>query len=583
MRPLTDSCHKTLLPISDSTILDRILAGLEARSISPITIVTGHRAEDIVGHVERHFPFLDVRYVHNADYATTNNIHSTALAFEHMDLGDDVILIESDLIYEDRVLDRLLSSPHENVALVDRYRAGMDGTVVTLGDTGMITQVIPPSMQPSDFSFTDKYKTLNIYRFGARFCSDYFRKLLSYYSATFDRNCYYELILGILVYMQQAEVHGAVLEDEKWAEVDDPNDLRIATYMFDPGTRYQALTDGWGGNWSNDVLDFAFIRNMYFPTPAMLSELRLNLPDLLHNYGSRQEILDQKLAWALQWPVELVHAVAGVSQCYPWLRSWFTGRRVLVPDPTFGEYARMFPEALRYRDHPGFDWAEIETAAAAADVVVFVNPNNPTGSTLSTGSIAGFARANPRTTVVVDESFIEFSDEPSLVEHLADGDLSNVLVITSLSKSLGAPGLRLGALLTSSPELSARIREELPIWNLNSVAENFLEVMLKHRDALGQSYERTMADREQLRALLKESPLVDTVFPSGGDFVLARLTVDPEGADLLAGRLVERADILVKDVSAKIGDGRGYWRLAVRTPEEHAVLLSALRALPRVP
>jgi histidinol-phosphate/aromatic aminotransferase/cobyric acid decarboxylase-like protein/choline kinase len=583
MRPLTDSRHKTLLPISGGTILDRILTGLEARSISPITIVTGYRADEVIGHVQRQFPSLDVRYVHNGDYETTNNIHSTALAFEHMDLGDDVVLIESDLIYEDRVLDRLMSSPHENVALLDRYRPGMDGTVVTLGGNGMITQVIPPSLQPSDFSFTDKYKTLNIYRFDARFCRDLFRKLLTYYSSTFDRNCYYELILGVLIYMQQAEVHGAVLDGERWAEVDDPNDLRIAEYTFNPETRYEGLSDGWGGNWSNDVLDFAFIRNMYFPSPAMLSELRLNLPDLLHNYGSRQGVLDQKLAWALQWPVELVHALAGSSQCYPWLRSWFADSRVLVPDPTFGEYARVFPQGRRYRDHPGFDWAEIETAAAAADVVVFVNPNNPTGATVSTGHIVDFARADPTRTVIVDESFIEFSDEPSVVNWLPDGGLDNVLVIKSLSKSLGVPGLRLGALLTSSPEMSARIQEELPIWNLNSVAENFLEIMLKHRVVLEQSYARTAADREELSGLLKESPLVDTVFPSGGDFLLARLTVGAAEAGRLAGSLVEHQRIFVKDASAKMADGQGYWRLAVRTPEDHAVLLPALRALAGVP
>jgi hypothetical protein len=74
---------------------------------------------------------------------------------------------------------------------------------------------------------------------------------------------------------------------------------------------------------TTDVLDFAFIRNTYFPTPAMVSELRHNVPDLLAGYGSRQEVLDEKLAWVLEYPVPLVHAVAGPSQAYPWLRSWF--------------------------------------------------------------------------------------------------------------------------------------------------------------------------------------------------------------------------------------------------------------------
>jgi histidinol-phosphate/aromatic aminotransferase/cobyric acid decarboxylase-like protein len=403
--------------------------------------------------------------------------------------------------------------------------------------------------------------------------------LLTYYTQTFDRNYYYELILGILIYMQQAEVHGEVLEGERWAEVDDPNDLRVAEFVFNPGSRYDTLTQGWGGNWDNDILDFAFIRNMYFPPPALISELRLNLPDLLQSYGSRQDVLDHKLAWALQWPVDLVHVVAGASQSYPWLRSWFRGRKVLIPEPTFGEYPRMFPDAARYRDRPGISWPDFYRVASDTDVVVFVNPNNPTGTLLGTDQICDFARRHPAKTVVVDESFIDFSDEASIALRLTEGDLDNVLVVKSLSKSLGVPGIRLGALLTNDPEMAARIRGELPIWNLSSVGENFLEVMLKHRPTLERSYERTAADRDELMRLLKDSSLVDTVFPSGGNFLLVRLTVDARGADVWARALVERHGILVKDASAKIDDGRGYFRLAVRKPAEHARLMVALREL----
>jgi histidinol-phosphate/aromatic aminotransferase/cobyric acid decarboxylase-like protein len=404
-------------------------------------------------------------------------------------------------------------------------------------------------------------------------------RLLTYYAGAFDRNCYYELILGILVYMGQADVHGEVVQGERWAEVDDPNDLRVAEFTFNRQVRYELLTGTWGGHWNDEALDFSFIRNMYFPTPAMLSELRLNLPDLLRNYGSRQTVLDEKMAWALQWPAGCVHALAGASQSYPWLGSWFGHLRVLVPEPTFGEYARVFPAAARYRDAPGIDWDDVERRAADADVVVVVNPNNPTGTAVPTSRIADLARRHPTTTVVVDESFIEFSDEPSIVEVMTAERLVNVLVVKSLSKSLGVPGLRLGALLTVDPALSARIERETPIWNLSSVAENFLEVMLKHRTSLEESFVRTCADRESLGALLKESHLVTAVHPSGGDFLLVQLDGDAARADLLARRLVERHGILVKDASAKMADGGGWWRLAVRTPADHRTLLAAVDTL----
>jgi histidinol-phosphate/aromatic aminotransferase/cobyric acid decarboxylase-like protein len=72
---------------------------------------------------------------------------------------------------------------------------------------------------------------------------------------------------------------------------------------------------------------------------------------------------------------------------------------------------------------------------------------------------------------------------------------------------------------------------------------------------------------------------VDYVIPSGGNFLLVRLTVRAAGADALARKLCERHGILVKDVSGKMEDGRGYWRLAVRTAEDHRRLVSAIDSL----
>jgi histidinol-phosphate/aromatic aminotransferase/cobyric acid decarboxylase-like protein len=477
------------------------------------------------------------------------------------------------------VLDRIMKSSHENVALVDRYHPGMDGTVVALTEDDVVSQVIPPSQQSASFDFSDKFKTLNIYKFSRDFCATTLLRLLTTYARLIDDNCYYEMVLGMLVYMQQAEIHGEVIDSELWSEVDDPTDLRLAEFKFSPSARHGILESTWGGSWDLGVLDFAFIRNMHFPTPAMLSELRFHLPELLQNYGSTQAVLNTKLSWALRWPQEYTHLLGGASQCYPWLRSWFAGRRVLIPEPTFGEYPRIFPGADRYVDAPGVDWDDVERKAADADVVVFVNPNNPSGTTLDSNLIADFARSRPDTTVIVDESFIEFSGQQPLSEMLAAAPLENVLVIKSLSKSLGVPGLRLGALMTRNPHLTELIAEETPIWSVNSVAENFLDIMLKHRPALHQSLRRTVSDREDLTATLARLPIVDHVFPSGANFVLARLSLTADATGELTARLVEKQLIHVKDVSHKFGTGEGYWRVAVRTPSDHDRLRDAVLQL----
>jgi histidinol-phosphate/aromatic aminotransferase/cobyric acid decarboxylase-like protein/CTP:molybdopterin cytidylyltransferase MocA len=579
MRPLTDAQHKTLLEVGGRSIIDRILDGLRLHGIGDIWMVTGYRAAELETHVTENHPDLNFTFVRNERYAQTNNIYSMALAFDAMDFGNDLILIESDLIYEPAVLERLLKSAQENVALVDRYQPGMDGTVVALTSENVVSQVIPPSQQSDDFDFKDKYKTLNIYRFSKEFCGTTLHKLLTYYARVIDDNCYYELILGMLIYMQQAEIHAEIIDGETWSEVDDPTDLRLAEFAFSPSRRLELLESSWGGSWGMGVLDFAFIRNMYFPTPAMISELRFHLPQLLHNYGSRQDILDTKLSWALQTPAELTHALSGASQCYPWIRSWFAGSRVLIPEPTFGEYARIFPSADRYQDSPGVDWDDVERKSDTAEIVVFVNPNNPTGTVLETARIAEFARSKPERTVIVDESFIDFSDCRSIVDSIVTENLENVIVVKSLSKCLGVPGVRLGALFTANQQIADRIRSETPIWSLNSMAEGFLDIMLKHRLALEQSFRRTMIDRDDLHGLLARIGIVNEVFPSGGNFLLVRLGIPPSAARDLASRLLEKHLVYVKDISPKFNNGYAYWRIAVRTPEDHDRLREAILAV----
>ena len=204
---------------------------------------------------------------------------------------------------------------------------------------------------------------------------------MTYYAEVIDDNCYYEMILGILIYMQKEVIHAEILEGEEWSEVDDPNDLRVSEFVFNKEERLPILESTFGGYWAHDIVDFCFIRNMYFPNPSMLSELKNNLTNLVQNYGSRQDVLDEKLAYFLLCSSERVHLLNGVSQVYPILKSLYADKRALVPSPTFGEYSR-FEKSSAYSDQVGIDPQEVEKRAESSELVVFVNPNNPTGTLL---------------------------------------------------------------------------------------------------------------------------------------------------------------------------------------------------------
>ena len=579
MRPLTDTTHKTLLEISaGQTILGRIVDSLIAADVSQIVVVTGYLADDVRGFLTSEYPHTRFDFVHNPRYADTNNIHSLALAFEEFDFSGGMLLIESDLIYNVDLIRRLLEDPRQNVALVDRYHPGMDGTVVTMGSDGRIDSVIPSSRQPEGFNFGDKYKTLNIYRFSGDFCRSAFARLLRFYAQEIDDNCYYELVLGMLIAVGHADVHGHLVDGQSWAEVDDPADLHQAKFMADPATRRELLDRAWGGYWGLPILDFAFIRNMYYPTPAVLAEIRMQLPELLSSYGSSQTILDQKMSWAVQTEAAHVVALNGASQAFPWIAATFGHRPALIPAPVFGEWRRAFPTARTYADLPPV-LPDLIGQLGDAEVVVVVNPNNPTGTTMSVDLVVEAIAGSPDRLFFVDESFIDFSDQDSVMDEVTTRGLHNVVVLKSLSKCLGVPGVRLGFAFSLDQTLLAELRGSLPVWNMNSIAEKYLELILKNRPAIHDSFIRTATDRQHLTAALSAHELIGYVAPSGADFLLVRLTVDRVASRSLADELAARFGIYVKDVSERFPDSEGWWRLAVRTQDDHDRLIDALFGL----
>lgn len=578
MRPLTNDNHKTLLKIGEETILERIINGLIDNDINDIVIVTGYLRDKLTSFINQAYPELNFTFVDNPVYDKTNNIYSMALAFENIEIDDDILLIESDLIYHSNIIKELIEDPRDNVALVDKYGSGMDGTVVKI-DNGTITQVIPPHLQEENFDFSDKYKTLNIYKFKKEFAASEFKKLLTYYARVIDDNCYYELILGILIYMQREKIHALVISGDDWAEVDDPNDLNTALFVFEKDKQLDLLNDAFGGYWQYDVTDFCFIRNMYFPNGSVLSEIKNNLNELLWNYGSKQKFLDLKLSYYLLCNKENVIALNGAAQIYPILRQMLGTKSGLIPDPTFGEYYRIFNDYTTYPD-TGTDETDIASFGnESAEVLVFVNPNNPTGSQYDSNAIYDLAKNNKNKLIIVDESFIEFSKYKTIIPVLEKEPLDNIIIIKSLSKSLGLPGVRLGYVYSTNKEYIHYFRSNIPIWNMNSIAENFLEIIIKHRNAIQRSFERTIRDRNEFSQALADITWVKDVLDSGGNFITCRLTVNDEALVNLQKTLLDKHKIYIKNVSSKFNEANAFLRLAVRTPKENLHLVKLLEEI----
>ncbi|AXE20954.1 class I and II aminotransferase [Runella rosea] len=578
MSPLTNGTHKTLLKVGSETIIDRILNSLNNNNILKVVIVTGYLDQQLKRHINENHKNLIVEYVHNNRYRETNNIFSLALAFEQTLIDDDILLIESDLIYNKHVLNQAINSNYENVALVSPYKIGMDGTVVQLSSQ-KIVNIFPPHLHDENFNLFDKFKTLNIYKFSKEFCQKEFKKLLIHYARSVDDNCYYELILGIIIYMQRQDVFAEIIDNNDWFEVDDPNDLENALFQFNTDERINILNKNFGGYWHFDIIDFCFIRNVYFPSKSVMAELKNHMPNLLQNYGSKQRNLNQKLSYVLQYSSENLIALNGASQIYPILKNIWRDKKGLIPNPTFGEYYRIFNNFETYDITLEFKKEEIRSKIEGSEVVVFVNPNNPTGSIIESNIIWKLVNTYPNKKFIIDESFIEFSNEKSIISLLETEPKNNVIVIRSMSKSYGLPGIRIGFVYTTNTELSKTISDEIPIWNMNSIAEFYLEIILKNKRSLKQSFEQTKTDRDVFIEKLKTIPYLKNVFDSHSNFILFEISKENDMIANLDDILLNKHNIYIKNVSSKFKNNNYYFRVAVRLPQENELLINALKTL----
>jgi threonine-phosphate decarboxylase len=216
------------------------------------------------------------------------------------------------------------------------------------------------------------------------------------------------------------------------------------------------------------------------------------------------------------------------------------------------------------------------------EVVVLVTPNNPTGHLIQKSKLL---ELHDRTTaegpvLLIDESFLDFAaDGPdqSLLAELSS--YPRVLVFRSMSKTFGIGGLRLGFAASADQALLSAFRAEIPIWNINGFAEEFVLCLPQYRPDYAASCTLVRQETDRLVAGLQRIPALD-VLQTQANFILCRVMPSHGSAESLAQRLVDEHGIYVKDCGGKVmPDASQYVRISSRDPEANATLLQALDAI----
>ncbi|MFC2038705.1 aminotransferase class I/II-fold pyridoxal phosphate-dependent enzyme [Chloroflexota bacterium] len=587
MGPSTEHIPKCLTPINGVPILTNMLIQLSDVGTEETVIVVGHLKEVIYETIGASFNGMKITYVESDRYTTTNNIYSLWLAREH--LNEDVLLLESDVFFERSLLDHIFENENRNVAAVARHQSWMSGTVVSLDKDGNIQALLETQHQGPRFDYSKVFKTVNIYLLRREFLTDLFVSRLEAFINVGDVNQYYEVILHSLAYSRQHSMTTLICDDIKWAEVDCENDRKFAEYLFaSPEKRYEIVEKEYGSYWQYGFTDHTYLYNLYFPPEGVFVHMRNHIHDLIESYPTGQDALCSLVGYAINQPGERIVVGNGASEIIK-IISGYLCNQLIIPEPSFNEYANSTPEgkvtgfALK---PPLFQLDVDEFASEAlrcqADFAVVVSPNNPTSLSVPKSDLLRLAvkLADQNCTLIVDESFIDFVEEPdkaTLESHIDEHE--NLVIIKSLSKAYGICGLRLGYILTANKEFATTVRKAIPIWNINGFAEAFLRLLPRyHRDFI-ESCQKVRSDRDQLYSGLNSIPGM-TAYKPDANFVFCRLPDGTKSGPEVTRQLFTEHDIYIKHCAGKpLPEADRYLRIASRTKAENRHLVEILRSM----
>ena len=584
----TKNNTKCMVPVNGVPLIDRVLNQLSSLKLSRVVIVVGYEGQKLIDYIGNEYNGLKIEYIFNSIYDKTNNIYSLALAKDKMQ-EDDTLLLESDLIFDDRLFSLVVDNPCPNLALVAKYEAWMDGTMVQIDDERNIVNFVPKEAFRHEQA-DSYYKTVNIYKLSKEFSANRYVPFLEAYMKAIGNNEYYENVLRILSFLDCKDLKALPITDEKWYEIDDKQDLDIAEALFaDDEQLMQKFYSRYGGFWRfPKMLDFCYLVNPFFPSQRMLDEMKASFQTLLTEYPSGMKV--NALLASKCWGVSEKYIVPGngAAELIKFLMDNLNGKLGVIR-PSFEEYPNRYqgevvtfiPQNSDFR-YTGQDIIDYYANKDIANLLL-INPDNPSGNFIPKDDIlkvADWCKLN-QVRFIVDESFVDFSEEYEICSMLDDTILEsypNMIVVKSISKSYGVPGLRLGIMASADEVLIKEAKKYVSIWNINSFAEFFMQTFTKYSKDYHKACGSFQAERADFLSKLCEIPFIH-VMPTQANFVLCEVK-EPYSSMEIVKRMLREHNILLSACSAKKGlQGGKYLRIAIRGHQDNARLIEAFKQL----
>ncbi len=324
-----------------------------------------------------------------------------------------------------------------------------------------------------------------------------------------------------------------------------------------------------------DLVDFSANINPLGPSPRVLERMRDALERICVYPDEFGDVLVNRLSEVLAIPKDCILTGNGATELlYFWIRT-IRPRRAALLVPTFVEYRKALEsvgtDVVPIPMEPE-GYIRLPRITTDVDVVMVTNPNNPSGVYTPPEQMLDWIGSLPqRAQVFVDEAFVEFTGQPSLVSAVQSHP--KLWILRSMTKFYAIPGLRLGYLIGSGVDRLRRYREP---WQVNVLAEVAALAALEDAQHAEESLRLVQRERlwiwKQLRALTSVRS-----FPTNANYFLARCGND-EALDRLQADL-KAENALIRDCRTVEGLSGPYFRFAVRTRAENELLLAHLRRL----
>ena len=586
LKKLTENNTKSMVEVDGISLMERMLRILDKKSLSNIVVVTGYKSEFFINYIKSLNINTKLTFINNEIYDKTNNIYSMFLAKNEM-VKEDSILLESDLIFDDKMITEVIDDKRKNLALVAKYERWMDGTCLKINDDEEILDFI----SGKDFNFKeayDYYKTINIYKFSKEFSKNIYFPFLEAYMSANGKNDYYEAVLKIIIDLGKNHIYAKVISDDiRWYEIDDEQDLDIASSIFSDGDKkLEKYQIRYGGYWRYPkLLDFCYLVNPYFPPKKMINELKYNFKVLLEQYPSGLNVNSSLVAKIFDIKKENIVVGNGAAELIKSLIEKIDGNIGFIR-PTFEEYPNRHNSEksivfIPKNDNFSYTAKDLIEFYSDKDIeaLVLINPDNPTGNYICKKDVLDLIEwaRDKKIKFILDESFVDFAEEENST--FLDDKLLNLyedfIVVKSISKSYGVPGLRLGIVATSNSNLISMIKKDVSIWNINSFGEYYLQIYDKYKKA----YTHALTEIKNARKIFldKLNKIEEfRVIPSQANYFTIEL--NKGNSKEFCAKILDHYNIFIKDLTSKINlENREFIRVAVRNTEDNELFILAVK------